>query len=247
MSTNGTRLNGVRIERGMPIMLEAGDVITVGVVRFEFRSESLRKRELRNMRETTALVTNTEFVMVVGDIVGFSTSSHGTPNRLVMQTLETLLREFRMLLSSYKGMLSNFVGDAFFAIWELAFDEGTPQLALDFVIEAVERVAELAPALPLRSGDGGPLRMGWGVAHGDAAVSTMMGALLNIVGDATTLAFRLSEIAARDGRSDVLVADEFYSKVATKYPFEAMEYVRVKGRPDPEPVHGVRLPRAAVS
>jgi class 3 adenylate cyclase len=243
MSTNGTRLNGIRVERGVPVMLAAGDVLAVGIVRLEFRSDSLRGNDSHSLRATTALVTNAEFVMVVGDIVGFSTSSHGTPNRLVMQSLEMLLREFRALLSKYKGTLSNFVGDAFFAIWELGFDERTPQLAFDFVIDAVHAVEKLAPTLPLRSVDGGPLRMGWGVAHGDAAISTMMGVLLNIVGDATTLAFRLSEIAARNGRSEVLVTDAFYSEVAELYPFEDVGYVHLKGRPDPELVHGLRLPR----
>jgi class 3 adenylate cyclase len=246
-STNGTRLNGVRIERSVPTMLEPGDVLSIGVVRLEFRSESLGKNDARSLRETTALVTNAEFVMVVGDIVSFSTSSHSTPNRLVMQSLETLLREFRALLKNYKGTLSNFVGDAFLAIWELGFDERAPQLAFDFVIEAVHRVAELAPTLPLRSIDGGPLRMGWGVAHGDAAVSTMTGVLLNVIGDATTLAFRLSELAAREGRSEVLVADGLYTEVADLYPFEDVQYVRIKGRPISEPVHGLRVPRTRVS
>ena len=245
-STNGTRLNGVRIERSVPLMLEPGDVLTVGVVRLEFRSHSLQKHEVRSSRQTTGLVTDAHYVMVVGDIVGFSTSSHSTPSRLVIQSLETLLSELRTLLAKYRGTLSNFVGDAFFAIWELGLDHNAPQLALDFVIAAGERVTELAPTLPLRSGNGEPLRMGWGVAQGEAAVSTMTGVLLGVVGDATNLAFRLSGLAGREGRSEVLVADSCYTTVAAEYPFEAVEYVHVKGWPAPEAVHGLRLPRSPV-
>jgi class 3 adenylate cyclase len=241
-STNGTRLNGVRIERGVPTALRPGDRITVGLVQLLFRSEALLRHELQSSRQTTAQVTNGEFVMVVGDIVGFSTSSRSTPSRLVMESLEALLREFRTLLSNFHGTLSNFVGDAFFAIWELGFEERAPFLALDFVTAAADRVSEIAPTLALRSADGEPLRLGWGVAVGDAAVSALTGVLLGVVGDATNLAFRLSGIAARSGHSEVLVADSLYPLVADHYPFEPVEYVNVKGRQEPEAVHGLWVP-----
>jgi len=243
-STNGTRLNGIRIERAVPVMLESGDVLTVGVLQLEFRSESLAKREALGPRQTTGWVTNADFVMVVGDIVDYSTISYGTPSRLVMESLEVLLREFRALLTGYHGTLSNFVGDAFFAIWELGSDAHAPEWAVDFVIAAANRVSEVAPTLGLRSVDGEPLRMGWGMAHGDAAVSSLMGVLLGVVGDATNLAFRLSGIAGRQGRSEVLVAEALYQQVAHRYPFEALEHVNVKGRPGAERVRGLRLPLA---
>ena len=165
-STNGTRLNGVRIERGVPTMLRPGDRITVGLVQLQFRSEALLTHSMQSARQTTGQVTSGDFVMVVGDIVGFSTSSHSTPSRLVMESLESLLREFRTLLTSFHGTLSNFVGDAFFAIWERGFEERAPLLALDFVAAAADRVREVAPTLSLRSADSEPLRVGWGVAAG---------------------------------------------------------------------------------
>ena len=37
-----------------------------------------------------------------------------------------------------------------------------------------------------------------GLAHGDAAVSSLTGVLLGVVGDATNLRFRLSGIAGRE-------------------------------------------------
>jgi adenylate cyclase len=242
-STNGTRLNGVRIERGVPVMIESGDRLRIGVVDLEFRSdETISKRDELVSRRTTGGVTNADFVMVVGDIVGFSTISHATPSRVLMETLEVLLREFRALLVDYRGTLSNFVGDAFFAIWELGSDANAPRAAVEFAVAAVARLRELAPTLPLRSTDGEPIRMGWGLVHGDAAVSSLMGTLLGVVGDSTNLAFRLSGIAAREGRSEVLLAESLYELVAPDYPFEDVEYVAVKGRVEPEPVYGLRVP-----
>ena len=108
---------------GVPTALRPGDRITVGLVQLQFRSDALLKNEMQSSRQTTGQVANGDFVMVVGDIVGFSTSSHGTPSRLVMESLESLLREFRTLLTGFHGTLSNFVGDAFFAIWELGFED----------------------------------------------------------------------------------------------------------------------------
>ena len=242
-STNGTRLNGVRIERAVPVALASGDVLSVGVVPLEFHSEMLSNPEAR-ARRTTTQVMNANFVMVVGDIVDFSTSSRLTPSGLVMESLETLLRELRTLLVDYHGTLSNFVGDAFFSVWELDPDGRAAELALDFVIAAAERVAQVAPSLPLHSGDAQPIRMGWGVAHGDAAIGSLTGVLLGVVGDATNLAFRLAGIAGRQGHSEILVADALSELVADRYPFEALERVHVKGRPDAEPVRGLRRPHS---
>jgi class 3 adenylate cyclase len=241
-STNGTRLNGIRIERGVPVMLEPGDRLRIGVVDLEFRSETISKRAEVASRRTTGGVTNADFVMVVGDIVGFSTISHTTSSRVLMETLEVLLREFRALLVEHHGTLSNFVGDAFFAIWELGSDANAEHAAVEFAVAAVSRLRDVAPSLPLRSTDGGPLRMGWGLARGDAAVSSLMGTLLGVVGDSTNLAFRLSGIAARDGRSEVLLAASLYEVVAHDFRFDAVEHVHVKGRAESEPVYGLRVP-----
>ena len=65
---------------------------------------------------------------------------------------------------------------------------------------------------------------------------------LGVVGDATNLAFRLSGIAGRQGHSEVLVTDAIYQQVAHRYPFEALEYVDIKGWTEAEAVHGLRLP-----
>jgi class 3 adenylate cyclase len=246
-STNGTRLNGIRIERAVPVILESGDILTVGVLQLEFQSESLSKPDAPSPLHTTRRVTNADYVMVVGDIVDFSTSSHSTPSQLIMESLEVLLREFRELLTGHRGTLSNFVGDAFFAIWELGPDAEAPQLAVDFVVAAAARVTEVAPTLPFRCVDGEPLRMGWGLAQGDAAVSSLTGVLLGVVGDTTNLAFRLSGIAGRQGHSEVLVTDALYQQVAHRYPFEAPEYVDIKGWTEAEAVHGLRLPIAPES
>ena len=158
-----------------------------------------------------------------------------------MESLDTLLAEFRVLLATYHGTLSNYVGDAFFAVWEPDSVPNAPRLALDFVVAALARLDDVSSTLALRSVDGGAIRMGWGLARGQAAMSSLTGALLGVVGDAANLAFRLSSLAARQGRGDVLVADTLYDDVATHYPFDAREWLEIKGYAEPVAAHALRL------
>jgi class 3 adenylate cyclase len=73
----------------------------------------------------------------------------------------------------------------------------------------------------------------------------MTGALLGVVGDAANLAFRLSGLAAREGRGEVLVAATLYDDIAGRYPLDTRAWVAVKGRREQEPVHALRLPIGA--
>jgi class 3 adenylate cyclase len=246
-STNGTRVNGVRIERAVPVPLESGDRLTVGTVELEFHTDWTLVPGAPVGTQTIRYVSDTDLVTVVGDIVGFSTVSHTTPSRVVMESLDTLLVELRALLTRYRGTLSNYVGDAFFAVWETGSVPDASRHALDFVVAAAARLDVVTSTLALRAVDGGPIRMGWGVARGVSAVSSMTGSLLGVVGDAANLAFRLSALAARDGRANVLVGDALYADVAGHYPFADPEQITVKGLHDPVRVHALHLPIAAAT
>ncbi len=243
-STNGTRLNGVRIERAVPVPLASGDHLTVGSMDLEFRTDWSRPQGAPAGTQTIRYVTDADLVTVVGDIVGFSTISHTVPSRVVMESLDAVLVELRALLTRYKGTLSNYVGDAFFAVWETDSVPDAPRHALDFVVAAAAQVDAVASTLALHAVDGGPIRMGWGVARGESSMSSMTGALLGVVGDAANRAFRLSALAARHGYGDVLVDDALYADVGAHYPFEDAQQVTVKGLRDPVLVHALRLPIA---
>ena len=78
-------------------------------------------------------------------------------------------------------------------------------LATDFALMANERVRQMAPGLPLAAAGEEPLNMGWGVVLGEAAVGSIGGANLTVLGDAVNVAFRLAGLAGRAGRPPVLV------------------------------------------
>ena len=242
-STNGTRINGQRIERSVPVRIKPGDRVRVGRAELQFRSrrfgvpaegtDPATARELRTIKE----VTVAEMAMVVGDVVGFSTIAETIADRVLLENIDRLYAELRQILARHHGTLTNYVGDAFFATWEAAaLDEvpggagGAARSAVQFAVEAAETVPRVAAGLDLRDPGGGPVRMGWGVSLGPAAVSQLTGMLVTVLGDATNVAFRLSGLAARDGHPDVLVTDAVHRATSAAFAFTEPSAIQVKGR-----------------
>ena len=235
LSTNGTRLYGQRIERSIPVRIMPGDRVRLGPAELEFRSGRFAAAAegdgLDAVREPTTLreVAVLDMIMVVGDIVSFSAIAETTGGRALLEDIDRLYGELRQILSRHHGTLSNYVGDAFFATWEAAAVPDAARVATAFAVEAAKTVPRIAAGLDLRDPGGGPLRMGWGVASGPAAVSRLTGMLVTVLGDATNVAFRLSGLAGRGGRPDVLVTDAVHRATAASFTFTALSAIQVKG------------------
>ena len=258
-STNGTRLNGQRIAPSIPVRIRPGDRVRVGGTELQFRSRQFATASdagdsgIAVDRMTMREITVPEMVMVVGDIVGFSTIAEHTDDRVLLENIDRLYVELRQILARHHGTLSNYVGDAFFATWEsLSFPQreglgrGVPapgisaaaRAAVSFAVEAAEAVPRIGAGLDLRDPGGGTVRMGWGVARGPAAVSQLTGMLVTVLGDTTNVAFRLSGIAGRDGQPDVLVTGAVHQVTAASFTFTAPSAIQVKGRAQPVEVLG---------
>lgn len=229
-STNGTRINGQRMERSTPVQVQPGDRVRLGRVELQFRSRRFTTVAAEGRPETVLEIAVTDMVMVVGDILSFSAIAEYTEDRVLLHNIDRLYAELRQVLFRHHGTLSNYVGDAFFATWETAATPDAVTSAVAFALEAAEEVARVAPGLELRDPAGQPVRMGWGVACGRAAVSLLTGMLVSVLGDTTNVAFRLSGIAGRDGRPDVLVTDAVHQAAATGFAFTPPSAVRLKGR-----------------
>jgi class 3 adenylate cyclase len=238
-STNGTRLNGSRIERSVPVRIMPDDWVRVGPTEFQFFSRHFSAAVGVDLKRTVRSVAMTELVMVVGDIISFSTISEYTEEIELLEAIDRLYAELRKLLNSHHGSLSNYVGDAFFATWEVGADPGTAANAVNFALEAAARVHEIGPSLTLRDLEGKPARMGFGVAVGPAAVSLMTGAMVTVLGDATNVTFRLSSLAGRSGWSDVVVTEPVHALTADQFTFTEPAEVVVKGRSGRVTIYGV--------
>jgi class 3 adenylate cyclase len=239
-STNGTRLNGVRIERAVRVPLKSGDRLKLGDVELQFHSDLFRVTGELDSRRTSRRITTADLVMAVGDVVDYSAMAETNADEVIAADMETLYSELRRLLRRHQGTLSDLVGDAFFAVWELEHIEGAGRLAVDFALAAGAAVERIAPTLGVTTPSGAPLRMGWGIVRGEAAVSTLTGSVVSIVGDDTNVAFRLSGVAGRGGEQQVLITSAVAEQLGDGYETEGPREVTVKGRTNPVTVYGVK-------
>jgi adenylate cyclase len=238
-STNGTLLNGMPLERAVQVSLKPDDRISIGDVVLIFRSDRFNAAGLTNTSPTLTRIVEETMVMVVGDITNYSTISEVTDNRVIARSLNYLWHELSRVLRAHHGTLNHYAGDALYAVWELRTIPKANELAIDFALAANHRVEELAPTLPLRGPDGSPIRMGWGVVQGRAAIAAMTRTVTAVIGDATNVAFRLASIAGRAGHADVMVSAGVHGVVETQYVWGHSEQVEIKGRRGMETVFPV--------
>lgn len=238
-SSNGTSLNGVRLERAVSLPLRPGDEIKIGDLALTFLSQRFTAVARIPPRPTRERISKAALVMVVGDIVEYSTISQVTDEGVMARSLRSLWRHLGGVLRAHHGTLSHYAGDAMFAVWETGRFPDAAERAIDFALAANRLVDDVGPELPLRGPDGSPLRMGWGVVQGVAAMAAMTRSADAVIGDATNVAFRLAGLAGRDGRAAVLATRGVYRGVTEQFTWGELESVEMKGRRGTETVFPV--------
>jgi adenylate cyclase len=238
-SSNGTSLNGARLERAVSLSIKPGDELRIGEVALTFRSQFFTTAPGVDPRRTRARIGRAAMMMVVGDIVNYSTISQVTDEQVMAHSLQTLWNQIGVVLQAQRGTLNHYAGDAIFAVWEVARFPDAASRAIDFALEANRVVDHLGPELPLRGPDGLPIRMGWGVVQGMAALAAMTRSVDAVIGDATNVAFRLSGLAGRQGRAAVLTTSGVHRAVTAQFSWGASESVEIKGRNGMETVFPV--------
>jgi class 3 adenylate cyclase len=248
VSSNGSRVNGIRIERSVGVPLNHGDVIAIGDHTLELRvvPTTVRPAGGAQPRETVSIAKPMTMALVVGDLINFSTVSEHADPQVLARDIDHLYTELRKVLNGHRGTLVDYVGDAFFASWELDVDDDGPKHALEFALAAADRVAEMTPEFELRNVDGSPLRMGWGATMGPVIMQLMPGAVVMVLGDATNLAFRISSIAGREHRPNILATQAVRDAANGSFVFSDPEKVLVKGRETEETIFGVSLGGPAI-
>jgi adenylate cyclase len=238
-SSNGTSINGARMQRAVLVPIKSGDQIQIGDVTLTLRSNRFTTVAAFDPRVTQARIGRASMMMVVGDIVNYSTISQVTDEQIMAQSLHTLWNQIGSILQTHRGTLNHYAGDAIFAVWEVARFPDAASRAIDFALAANQLVDDLGPELPLRGPDGLPIRMGWGVVQGMAALAAMTRSVDAVIGDATNVAFRLSGLAGRQGRAAVMVTSGVHATVGDQFSWGTSESVEIKGRTGMETVYPV--------
>jgi class 3 adenylate cyclase len=228
-STNGTYLNGARLDRAVIVPLRSGDRLRIGKVEAEL-AVSGATVGADPARSTVRSVSNFEMVHVVGDIVDYSGLSQLNGSAVLAAAVDVLFGELRALVQAKSGTLANLAGDALYSVWDLGGGrELATEHALEFVLQATEVVENVRPALELETG-AAPLRMGWGVTVGEASITLLAGSLVTILGDATNVAFRLSGVAGREGRPKILLDESVEPVASTRFVLGTPMPLMLKGR-----------------
>ncbi len=233
LSTNGTRLNGVRIDRSTPVPLVEGDILVIGATEIRVHGFSRLDAGLGRPPSTMRRAVTVPAVMVVGDVIGFTSIAEHSDAQALGGVLHDLYAELRALLRLAGGTLGNLVGDAIFGVWELDFVPDAPTRAIGFARAATQLVGRLGSLTDDRIPGGVPLELGWAVGVGPVSMNAAPGFGTAVVGDAANVVFRVASLAGRDGRAEVLVTTELADLADGRFAFGEAELHEVKGRAAP--------------
>lgn len=239
-STNGTRLNGMLIERSVPVPLGDGDVVAVGTWSLTLRTATPSTAGF-DPNLTMRQIDEGRVCVVCGDLLDYTTLTEQHGGQAVFAAMHVLFDRLRALLRVHYGTLYDYVGDAFLAMWEEEVMPDAAQRGVAFAVAATAEIAAVAPTLSLRGLDGGPLRMGWAVSYGTVARSAYAGSLAGLLGDAVNTGFRLASLAGRHGYSPVLVTEEAVAAGVSLPGLLAPEVVTVKGKAEPVGIRQVQV------
>ena len=225
-STNGTRVNGRKVERDEPLPLADGDFLEVGTIRMSFRSLAAGDRISDEVRAAVRAIEHAHVATVVGDVVGYTAMVERDGEDAAAAAADELFAALAELLVAHGATASHRDGDSLFAAWDVTGDPQAADKAVRFALAASKVV------------DDSTLQMGWGVTLGDGVPGHPSMAREAVDADAINLAFRLSSLAARDGEPTVLVG----AKAATAAP-DAADYgdpreIAIRGRDEPVRVQG---------
>jgi class 3 adenylate cyclase len=228
-STNGTRVNGRRVQRDEPLSLTDGDFVEVGTIRLSFRSLEAGDRISDDVRAAVRAIEHAHVASVVGDVVGYTAIAERDGEDATAAAADELFASLAELHVAHGATASVRDGDSLFAAWDVTGDPQAADKAVRFALAAGELADDTA------------LHMGWGVTLGDAVPGHPSAARDAVNGDAINLAFRLSGLAARDGEPPVLVSAEAATAAPDAAQYGDPREIEIRGRTAPVGVRGAEI------
>ncbi len=238
-STNGTLLNGMRLARAVPAPLKPGDEIRIADAAMVFRSQRFTAAAM-TPGVTRTRISQTAMVMVVGDIINYSTISEVTDEGVIAQSLHTLWHEVGGVPASPSRNAQSLrrrcdirdLGGEQVPRCRPASDRFRAQR------ESTCRNARARTAVAQPGWLADPHGLGC-VVVGTVALAAMTRSVEAVIGDSTNVAFRLAGLAGRQGRASVMVTSGARRTAEAHFRWGEGEQVELKGRRGKETVFAV--------
>ncbi len=224
-STNGTRVNGHKVQRDEPFSLTDGDFLEVSTIRMSFRSLEAGDRISDEVRAAVRAIELAHVATVVGDIVGYTAIAERDGEEATAAAADELFAALDELLVEHGATASHRDGDSIFAAWDVTTDPQAADKAVRFALAAGKVV------------DDTPLEMGWGVTLGNAAPAHPTQSRDAVDADSINLAYRLSGLAAREGEPVVLVGAEAATAAPEAADYGDLRELAIRGRDEAVKVH----------
>ena len=250
LSKNGTWVNNVRLAAGSTKSLEDGDVVSLGETQIHLRCPYLVDRvKNEEMESTQTLVTPREVIVtnVVADVRGFCSISQMEESYRVYELMKEIIQTFCTIVHNHKGTVKDYTGDEVYAFWEHGAHLCKEQ-AVAACLTAVEQAQTVNQIRAKLSGVNPAvesLRLGWGITTGKVTMSHYGWRVtdLTLVGDTTNSAFRLSSMANKKLKSEIVVCSQTADLVRESLPTDDLGLVTLRGRSGQEHVYGISRER----
>lgn len=235
-SRNGTLLNGQPVKGS--IAIKGGDIIQIGRVSMRFQMINTKPTGGDDDEEepdmpTMVNFTSTEVVVLVVDIINYSTMSEQMPPNAVSVLAAKWFKALGDMVGGLGGTVNKIIGDAAMIIWS-GNKEQLPTNAIMGVRGALQSLHLAYTFHQELEEENRPETFGvrCGVHCGTASMGNVGSAGISdftVMGDSVNVAFRLQTMARPLGRH-VLISREVYDFVSPYYTFESMGLQDVKGR-----------------
>jgi adenylate cyclase len=245
LSKNGTWVNNVRLAAGSTKSLEDGDVVSLGETQIHLRCPYQYVGKNEEMESTQTLVTPREVMVtnVVADVRGFCSISQREESYWVYELMKEIIQTFCTIVHNNKGTVKDYTGDEVYAFWEHGSHLCKEQ-AVAACLTAVEQAQTVNQIRAKLSGVNPAvesLRLGWGITTGEVTMSHYGWRVtdLTLVGDTTNSAFRLSSMANKKLKSEIVVCSQTADLVRESLPTDDLGLVTLRGRSGQEHVYGI--------
>lgn len=248
-STNGTRLNGDRLNPGKEYRLFGGDRIQIAHIELLVDlppDQSERPPEsIDDLQDITHFKINLiNATILVADIRGFTslTEHYADQPEIVMQSTQIVFLCLKEEIEKQHGELEKVAGDAIMAYWQ---DGGSGSVQGFQACRTALRLRAIVKALANRQDHwpfpDHPLEIDIALASGPVASGTLGHAKGNqaLLGDTANVAFRLEKLVAEDRPGDIIVDETTRNMADEHFNFEWLGSYNIKGRQ--RPVEAYRL------